>query len=160
MAQPHAPRPTDRLSLFNTAPVSAAEASLLACCGSRRWARRLTRHRPYPTVEALLAAADEAAYDLSGADLDEALADEVAPVFPPGTCPVACTALRAAHDVYVARFGHVFVACIDDDRSDEHSNLILDGIRARLGNTPEKERAVVVEELRRLTRARLVRLVT
>ncbi|MFJ8694425.1 2-oxo-4-hydroxy-4-carboxy-5-ureidoimidazoline decarboxylase [Streptomyces roseolilacinus] len=159
-AQAHAPRPLDRLALFNAAPAADTEASLLACCGSRRWARRMAAHRPYPTVEALLAAADEAAYDLSGADLDEALGDESAPMLPPGTCPVACTALRAAHDAYVARFGHVFVVCLDADRPDEHLDRVLGGIRSRLGNEPDKERAVAADELRRLTRTRLVRLVT
>ncbi|WP_149185186.1 2-oxo-4-hydroxy-4-carboxy-5-ureidoimidazoline decarboxylase [Streptomyces sp. TRM49041] len=155
--EPDAPDP---LALFNVAPDDTTEASLLACCGSRRWARRVAAHRPYPTLDALLAAADEAGYDLSGADLDEALADEAAPVLPPGTPTSAHTALRAAHDVYEERFGHAFVVCLSAHRPDEHLDQILGGIRSRLGNEPEEERAVAADELRRLTRARLARLMT
>ncbi|NUK90090.1 2-oxo-4-hydroxy-4-carboxy-5-ureidoimidazoline decarboxylase, partial [Streptomyces lunaelactis] len=41
-------------------PAEIAEATLLACCGSRRWALRMVAHRPYPDLDALLAASDEA----------------------------------------------------------------------------------------------------
>ncbi|GAA4903829.1 2-oxo-4-hydroxy-4-carboxy-5-ureidoimidazoline decarboxylase [Streptomyces coeruleoprunus] len=144
--------------MFNAAPAEAAETSLLACCGSRRWAQRVAAHRPYPALDALLAAADEAGYDLSGADLDEALGDEAAPALPPGTSTAAHTALRAAHDAYEGRFGHAFVICLDGFRPDEHVDQVLGGIRARLGNEPDEERAVAADELRRLARARLARL--
>ncbi|WP_435847832.1 2-oxo-4-hydroxy-4-carboxy-5-ureidoimidazoline decarboxylase [Streptomyces fradiae] len=155
-----AARPADPLARFNTAPEAAAEAVLLACCGSRRWARRVAAHRPYPTVEALLAAADEAAYDMSGADLDEALGDETPPGLPPGTPWSAHTALRHAHEAYLARFGHAFVVCLDTDRPEEHLDRVLGGIRSRLDNEPEEERVASAEELRRVTRARLIHLVT
>ncbi|WP_228979843.1 2-oxo-4-hydroxy-4-carboxy-5-ureidoimidazoline decarboxylase [Streptomyces sp. DH12] len=151
--------PVSALAVFNAAPSAAAETSLLACCGSVRWAHRVAAHRPYPTLDALLAAADEAGYDLSGADLDEALGDETAPVLPPGTPTAAHTALRAAHDAYEARFGHAFVVCLDADRPEEHLDRVLGGIRARLGNEPEEERAVAADELRRLARTRLARLI-
>lgn len=150
----------DVLACFNAAPAEAAETSLLACCGSRRWAQRLAAHRPYPTLDALLAAADEAGYDLSGADLDEALADEAAPALPPGTPTAAHTALRAAHDVYQSRFGHAFVVCLAGHHPEEHLDVVLGGIRSRLGNEPEEERAVAADELRRLARARLARLLS
>ncbi|CAL9510674.1 hypothetical protein SUDANB37_03659 [Streptomyces sp. enrichment culture] len=120
----------------------------------------MAAHRPYPTVEALLAAADEAAYDLSRADLDEALGDETAPVLPPGTPSSAHTALRHAHDAYLARFGHAYIVCLDADRPEEHLDRVLGGIRSRLNNEAEEERVVSAEELRRLTRTRLARLVT
>lgn len=67
------------LDRFNTAPSAEAEAALLNCCGSRRWAVRVAAHRPYPDLDALLAAADEAGYDLPPPDLAEALAAEVSP---------------------------------------------------------------------------------
>ncbi|OII69770.1 MULTISPECIES: 2-oxo-4-hydroxy-4-carboxy-5-ureidoimidazoline decarboxylase [unclassified Streptomyces] len=152
-------RPRDALGHFNTAPTEAAETSLLACCGSRRWAHRIAAHRPYPTVDALLAAADEAGYDLSGADLDEALGDEVAPALPTGTPAAAHTALRAAHDAYESRFGHAFVICLAGHPREEHLDAVLGGIRSRLGNEPEEERAVAADELRRLARARLAQLI-
>lgn len=74
-----APSGPSGLAGFNAASTAGAEAALLECFGSRRWAKRLADHRPYPDLDALLAAADEACYDLSPTDRAEALAAEVAP---------------------------------------------------------------------------------
>lgn len=148
---------------FNALAPDDAEAALRACCGSHRWRRRIAEHRPYPDLEALLAASDEACYDLSRADLDEALAAESATPLPlptfggPGTL-AAHTALRAAHAEYERRFGHAFVICLDGYRANEHLDQVLAGIRTRLGNDPDEERAVAADELRRLVRGRLARL--
>ncbi|WP_050993852.1 2-oxo-4-hydroxy-4-carboxy-5-ureidoimidazoline decarboxylase [Streptomyces violaceusniger] len=152
-----------RLDRLNTATADAAEAALLACCGSRRWARLIAAHRPYPDLEALLAAGDEASYDLTPADLDEALADEsvVGHELPPAESLgslAAHTALQAAHDAYERRFGHVFVICLDGLRREERLDRLLTGIRNRLGNERERERDNTAEELRRIARGRLVRL--
>lgn len=135
------------------------EHALLACCGNRRWARRLADHRPYPTVDALLAAADEASYDLSPADLAEALADETS-ADPHHEAPLAArTALRAAHAAYESGFGHAFVISLDRYRPEERLNQVLTGIRERLAHDPDEERAVAADELRRLARSRVSRLV-
>ncbi|UNS98591.1 2-oxo-4-hydroxy-4-carboxy-5-ureidoimidazoline decarboxylase [Streptomyces tubbatahanensis] len=153
--------PLDRLNLAAAGP---AESLLLDCCGSRRWARRLAEHRPYPDVEALLAAADEASYDLTPADLREALAGE------PGAHPLegepqvgvlaAHTALRAAHGAYEEKFGHAFLFCVDGFAVEERLDHVLAGIRTRLDNDADEEWAVTAEELRRLARGRLGRLAT
>src|SRR5690606_23207112 len=68
-----APEPSSPLERFNTAPAQDAERALLACLHSLRWALRVAGHRPYPDPASLLAAADEAAYDLSAKELAEAL---------------------------------------------------------------------------------------
>ena len=115
---PATPAAAVGLHRFNEADPGAAEEALLACCGSHRWALRLTLHRPYPDLASLLAAASEASYDLRPSDLAEALADESWMPQPllgmraPGS-HAAHTALRAAHAAYEARFGHVFVVCLD-----------------------------------------------
>ncbi|MGV9879451.1 2-oxo-4-hydroxy-4-carboxy-5-ureidoimidazoline decarboxylase [Streptomyces sp. NPDC003006] len=157
---------------MNRATPHAAEAALLTCCGSLRWARRVAAHRPYPDLDALLAASDEATYDLSPGDLAEALAREplappaphhgaprttyiTAPGTPHATYTAAHTALRAAHAAYESRFGHVFVVCLDDVAPEEALDHLLSTLRSRLGNDPEEERAVAAEELRRLARGRL-----
>lgn len=67
------------LDHLNSAPPAAAEGLLLTCCASRRWARTLVEHRPYPDTAALLAAAEEAGYDLAPDDVAEALAGESTP---------------------------------------------------------------------------------
>ncbi|MEH0635952.1 2-oxo-4-hydroxy-4-carboxy-5-ureidoimidazoline decarboxylase [Streptomyces bottropensis] len=143
------------LERFNHAPADTARQILLTCLRSLRWAHRLTDHRPYPDLDALLAASDEAAYDLTAADLAEALACETLPPLPDDTYGVAHTALNAAHAAYEARFGHVFVISGTTTRPDELLDRTLEGIRSRLSNDPEEERVVVAEELRRLARERL-----
>ncbi|MFI2291014.1 2-oxo-4-hydroxy-4-carboxy-5-ureidoimidazoline decarboxylase [Streptomyces niveus] len=147
------------LTRFNDAPADTVEHALLACCANRRWARRLTDHRPYPTVDALLAAADEASYDLSLADLAGALADETSADPHPGAPTAARTALRAAHAAYESSFGHAFVISLDRYRPEERLNQVLAGIRERLAHDPDEERAVAADELRRLARHRVSRLV-
>lgn len=143
------------LERFNHAPAETARQTLLDCLRSLRWAHRLTDHRPYPDLDALLAASDEAAYDLTAADLAEALAGETLPALPDDTYGVAHTALNAAHAAYEARFGHVFVIALDTTHPDELLNDTLEAIRSRLTNDPEEERTVVADQLRRLARTRL-----
>jgi len=160
------------LDRLNSVTADAAEAALLSCCGSRRWARLIADHRPYPDLDALLAAGDEASYDLTPADLAEALADESMTGHPLPGHPLpadagvgvgalaAHTALRAAHAAYEQRFGHAFVICLDGLAPEETLDGLLSGIRDRLGNEPEEERANAAEELRRIARGRLTRLMT
>ncbi len=143
---------------LNTVPAAEAHRTLLACLHSLRWARRIADHRPYPTLDALLAASDEAAYDLSPADLAEALATESLPGLPADAYGAAHMALDAAHAAYEARFGHAFVICLDGVPQEESLDHVLEGIRSRLANDPEDERVVAAEELRRLARQRLTRL--
>ena len=155
--QAHAPSPS-ALERFNHAPAETARQALLTCLRSLRWAHRLADHRPYPDLDALLAASDEAAYDLTSSDLAEALAGETLPTLPDDTYGVAHTALSAAHAAYEARFGHVFVISLDATHPAELLNRTLEGIRTRLANDPEEERVVVAEELRHLARERLTSL--
>lgn len=147
------------LARLNAAPRAAAEAELLACCGSRRWAERIALHRPYPDVEALLAAADEAAYDMAPADLDEALAAEHETTSGPAVGSAAArTALDAAHSAYRTRFGHAFLVCLSNCHPDEALDTVLASMRARLSNDPDDERTVASEELRQIVLSRLRRL--
>ncbi|MGW1228772.1 2-oxo-4-hydroxy-4-carboxy-5-ureidoimidazoline decarboxylase [Streptomyces sp. NPDC001515] len=154
------PAPSAGLRRFNAAPAAEAEAALLECYGSRHWARRLADHRPYPDLDALLAAADEAGYDLSPGDRAEALAAEVSPGLRPDAPPSAHLALSAAHAAYESRFGHVFVICLDAFLPAEHPDQVLAGIRARLAHDPEHERVVTADEMRRLARGRIIELVS
>ena len=150
-------RHPNSLAGFNAASPEDARHALLKCLHSHHWSRRLTDHRPYPDLDSLLAASDEASYDLTPGDLAEALAGESLPVLPDDTYEAAHMALDAAHAAYEARFGHVFVICVDGVAPDEVLDHVLAGIRSRLTNDPEEERVVVAEELRRLARGRLLR---
>lgn len=144
------------LDAFNTAPADEARQLLLDCLRCLRWAHRVADHRPYPDLAALLAASDEAAYDLGPADLAEALAAEALPTLPEGTYTAAHTAMRAAKAAYETKFGHAFVICVDGVPPVEVPDHVLAAIRSRLTNDPEEERLVAAEELRRLAKERLV----
>ncbi|MFD9391747.1 2-oxo-4-hydroxy-4-carboxy-5-ureidoimidazoline decarboxylase [Streptomyces sp. NPDC060000] len=148
--------PAPLLDGFNTASADEVHHTLLGCLRSLRWARRVADHRPYPTLDALLAASDEAAYDLSPGDLAEALAAESLPALPEDAYGAAHTALNAAHAAYEARFGHAFVICLSSVPPNESLDHVLEAIRSRLTNDPEDERVVAAEELRLLGKARLV----
>ncbi|WP_231626485.1 2-oxo-4-hydroxy-4-carboxy-5-ureidoimidazoline decarboxylase [Streptomyces apocyni] len=148
------------LELFNRAPVAATETALLRCCASPLWARRVAAHRPYPDLDALLAAVDEASYDLPLADRTAALAAEEPPRPGHGDTPrAALTALSAAHCAYESRFGHAFVISLAGVRPSEQLDHTLSELRARLANEPEDERVLAAEELRELARTRVTRLV-
>jgi 2-oxo-4-hydroxy-4-carboxy-5-ureidoimidazoline decarboxylase len=146
------------LHRLNRAPSVLAEQVLRACCGSHRWARAVAAHRPYPTVEALLAAADEAAYDLTTGDLAEALAGEATTALPDRGGLRVHTALRAAHAAYEAKFGHAFVIALDPGDPGEALDQTMASLRERLGHDEERESAVTAEQLRRICRARLLAL--
>ncbi|GAA3499686.1 2-oxo-4-hydroxy-4-carboxy-5-ureidoimidazoline decarboxylase [Streptomyces prasinosporus] len=150
-----APGTPPPLEWFNTASAQDAERALLACLHSLRWALRVAGHRPYPDLASLLAAADEATYDLSAKELEEALAAESLPALPEDTYSAAHTALSAAHAAYEATFGHVFVISLDGVPEEESLDRVLTDIRSRLANDPEDERVVAAEQLRRLAGERL-----
>ncbi|MEU9552274.1 2-oxo-4-hydroxy-4-carboxy-5-ureidoimidazoline decarboxylase [Streptomyces werraensis] len=150
-----APGTPPPLARFNDAPGPDAERALLSCLHSPRWARLLAGHRPYPDSASLLAAADEATYDLSPEEVAEALAFEPLPSLPEDTYSAAHTALNAAHAAYEAKFGHVFVLCLDGVPENEVLDRVLENIRSRLANDPEDEHQVTKEQLRLLARERL-----
>lgn len=143
------------LGAFNSATVEEVHKLLLDCLRSHRWADRVSAHRPYPDLASLLAAADEAAYDLAPGDLAEALAAESLPTLPDGAYSAAHMAMSAAHAAYESKFGHAFVICLDGVPPSEALDHVLEGIRSRLANDPEDERVVAAEELRRLAKERL-----
>ncbi len=115
----------------------------------------MAAHRPYPDAGALLAAADEASYDLSQADLTEALASEVPVGLAHGAPYAALLALDAAHAEYQRKFGRAFVICLDGHPPEEQADQLLGTIRRRMGLEADEERAISADELRRLAQARL-----
>ncbi|MGW0787190.1 2-oxo-4-hydroxy-4-carboxy-5-ureidoimidazoline decarboxylase [Streptomyces sp. NPDC002911] len=156
--RPHAH--SSGLARFNDWPRELTEAALLECFGSSRWAQRMAAHRPYPDLNTLLAASDEAGYDLAPPDLSEALASESAPCLHHDAPRAAHLALRAAHAAYESRFGHAFVICLDGLHPSQHVDQVLAAIRTRLAHEPDEEDSLAAEEMRRLARGRIIELVT
>jgi OHCU decarboxylase len=132
--------------------------------------------RPFRSAAALLAAADEAWRATGPEDWDEAFAHHpricerhtAAPVSATarawsveeqGTAGAAGSAARAAlaeaNEEYERRFGRIYIVCAAGRTADE----MLADIAARMKNDPDRERAIAVEEQRKITRLRLEALV-
>jgi 2-oxo-4-hydroxy-4-carboxy-5-ureidoimidazoline decarboxylase len=157
---------------FNALPPDRAEADLMTCCASTRWARRVAAGRPYPGLPALLAAADAASRALTWPDVAQALAAhprigqratgagreaawsrrEQAGVAAADESTRA--ALARANEDYEARFGHIFLIFASGRTEAE----LLAAAQARLANDEATERDVVRDELRKIARLRLERL--
>jgi 2-oxo-4-hydroxy-4-carboxy-5-ureidoimidazoline decarboxylase len=156
------------LAAFNTAAPQAAERDALACCASGSFARRLVDGRPYPDQAALQDAVTTAFEMLSWDDIAESMnahpriGDRVpAGGWSAGEQSGAASASEAVRQAladgnvaYEQRFGHVFLICATGLSGQD----MLDQLRARLDHDPETERAVVREELLKITWLRLAKL--
>ncbi len=164
-------RPTsDALLALNALPAQDAESLLRTCCSSSVWASRLAAGRPYGSADDLLAAADVELIRLDEGDLDDALAGHPRigerPSGPGGAqsrreqsgvtdaAVGTLAALAEGNRAYEERFGHVYLVCATGRSGEE----LLEILRERLGNGPREERQVVRQELGRINRIRLERL--
>ncbi|MFI6923687.1 2-oxo-4-hydroxy-4-carboxy-5-ureidoimidazoline decarboxylase [Nonomuraea spiralis] len=160
------------LAGFNRRPRAEAEAELLACCASRAFAAAVAVRRPYTGRERLAETAEAAVRALEWPDVLEALAahpriGERAP----GDARESRwsrqeqagageggaglrEALADGNRAYEERFGHVYLVCATGLSGAE----LLARLRARLGNDEETERGVVRDELAKITRLRLGKL--
>jgi 2-oxo-4-hydroxy-4-carboxy-5-ureidoimidazoline decarboxylase len=158
------------LAAFNAAPPEAAERDVLACCASGSFARTIAGGRPYPDAAALQGAVNAAFRTLSWDDIVESMnahpriGDRVpgggwSAAEQSGAASADGTVRRALADgnlAYEQRFGHVFLICASGLSGQD----MLDQLRARLDHDPEAERAVVREELRKITQLRLTKLLS
>jgi 2-oxo-4-hydroxy-4-carboxy-5-ureidoimidazoline decarboxylase len=156
------------LAVFNAASPEAAERDMLACCASGSFARTIAGGRPYPDTAALQDAVNAAFTEMSWDDIVESMDahPRIGDRAPGGGWSAAeqsgaasatdavRQALADGNLAYERRFGHVFLICA----SGLSGQQMLDQLRARLDNDPEAERAVVREELLKITRLRLTKL--
>jgi 2-oxo-4-hydroxy-4-carboxy-5-ureidoimidazoline decarboxylase len=159
---------------FNRLPRDDAARALLACCSSQRWVEGVLTRRPFASVAAVLTASDAVWRETGPNDWYEALAghprigertaahaDERArrwSVGEQGSVDTSDADTRAklarANREYEARFGHIFVICATGKSAAE----LLAARRARMHNSPDVELAVAAEELRKIARLRLTKL--
>jgi 2-oxo-4-hydroxy-4-carboxy-5-ureidoimidazoline decarboxylase len=150
------------LAGFNAAPADEAEAAMLACCASRRFAQALAAGRPYPSADAAMAAVDAAFASLTWSDVLEAMdghprigarASGQSAVEQSGVADATRAALAAGNAEYEDRFGHVFLICATGLTGDQ----MLEALRERLKNNADIERTVAATELRMITRLRVAK---
>jgi OHCU decarboxylase len=148
---------------LNDLPAAGAERALLACCGSRAWAAAMAARRPFASLDALLAAADEEWRALPEADRREAFAahprigerggarSEREQAGVRGAAAATLAELAEGNRAYEERFGHVFLICASGRSAEE----MLAALHERIGNAPDVELAITAEEQRKITRLRL-----
>jgi OHCU decarboxylase len=160
---------------LNALPAAEAEAALLACCGSRTWARAVAAGRPYADAGALFAAADAAWWSREPDDWREAFRAHPRIGERKAEAPqdarasewsvreqsgmdaagdAVRTALAEGNRAYEARFGHIYIVCATGKEPGE----MLEMLRARLRNDAATEIRVAAEEQRKITRLRLEKL--
>jgi OHCU decarboxylase len=167
---------TTTLDRLNALPTPEAAEQLRACCGSSRWVEAMLARRPFESVADLLAAADEAWRATGPEDWNEAFAHHPRIGDRHAAAPVSATArawsageqgtaagagasaraaLAEANEAYERRFGRIYLVCAAGRSAED----LLADIETRMRNDPERERAVAVEEQRKITRLRLRALV-
>lgn len=156
------------LDAFNAVPAGEAERDVLSWCESRAFAATIAAGRPYPDLDALLAAVDAAFESLTWDDIAESMnghpriGDRAAgtPMSAAEQSGAAAAGgavrrgLAEGNAAYEERFGHIFLICASGLSGED----MLTSLRARLGNDPDAERSVVRAELQKITRLRLRRM--
>jgi 2-oxo-4-hydroxy-4-carboxy-5-ureidoimidazoline decarboxylase len=164
------------LARLNALPPPEAAERLRACCGSSHWIESMLDRRPFKSADDLLSAADEAWRATGQQDWDEAFSHHprigerqaAAPVSAvarawsageqgtvAGADAAARAALAEASQAYEQRFGRIYLVCAAGRSAED---LLVD-IAARMENDPDRERAVAVDEQRKITRLRLMTLI-
>lgn len=160
--------PTPGLTWLNTAEADDVRAALHEVCASSAWRDKVLAQRPYADVAALFHASDAAMAELGAADLAEAMSGHPPIGRPKPGDPASAREQRgmagASEELkaemlelnlaYQERFGHVFLICATGLTGEQ----MRDAVRARTGNTREREREAVRSELLKINRIRLTRL--
>ena len=163
------------LALLNVMPEPLAEATLLACCGSHIWARRMADERPFQSLDHVFASAERIWQDLAPEDWLQAFhahpkigekkaaaaTGEQASVWAEkeqsraeSASAETMAALAEGNAAYEALFGYIFIVCATGKTAEE----MLAILRQRLQNDPDAELKIAAGEQARITRLRLEKL--
>jgi len=159
------------LARWNNAPGDTAEAQILPCCGSKRWAHEMAVRRPFNDEAALILASDETWRNLDEADWIEAFNShprigetkrqgethnsdawsrpEQEKVTETGNA--AKIALAEGNRAYEEKFGRIFIVCATGKSAPE----ILEILQRRLRNDAANELQEAAEQQRQITQLRL-----
>jgi 2-oxo-4-hydroxy-4-carboxy-5-ureidoimidazoline decarboxylase len=156
------------LAAFNAASPETAERDVLACCASGSFARMIVGGRPYRDPAAVADAVSAAFRALTWDDIVESMnahpriGDRVAAggwsaAEQSGAASASDGVRQALADgnlAYEQRFGYVFLICASGLSGAD----MLAQLQARLSHDPDAERAVVREELLKITWLRLTKM--
>jgi allantoicase len=154
---------------INTRVRSHAEAELRSCCGSSEWVRQMMASRPFAGGSELLAAAETIWWDLDPPDWKEAFAAHPRIGEKPSSSWAReeqagasaaskdiTNALAQVNSDYEKRFGHIFIVCATGKGADE----MLAMAQRRLQNAPDQELRIAAEEQLKITKLRLMKLIS
>lgn len=161
------------LARLNSLPRPDLVKQLLACLDVRRWANEIADGRPYSSDTELYGAADRAAESLTDEEIHTALAAH--PRIGQRSSGTDTSAswsrreqsgvdaddtklaleLAEANEEYERRFGHVYLVCA----SGRSGRELLEILRSRLDNDAATEMRIVADELRKIARLRLARVI-
>jgi len=161
------------LAAFDSAPAEVAEQDVLTCCASRAFAKAITAGRPYGEPAALDAGVDAAFAALSWDDIVEGMSahprigERAGSSGSSGSSATEQSGVAAASEAvrqgladgnlaYEERFGHVFLICATGLSGPQ----MLTQLRARLDHDDNTERTVVRQELLKITRLRMAKLLS
>lgn len=149
---------------------AGAARALAACCASGDWVARMLAARPFADAAALYAESDAALAAVDDSAIAQALAghprigeraagaDGAWSRQEQAGVSAAANSVRdeiaEANAEYERRFGHVYLVCATGKSAEE----LLAICRSRLDNDPSTEAGVVREELTKITRIRLGKL--
>ena len=164
------------LERINLLPAGEAEKELLKCCGSRKWARRVTAERPFENRDELLGTADHVWWSLEPRDWLDAFHSHPKIGEKKAASAVAVEAQRWSEDeqsgtrnsaaetmdalaklnrAYEEKFGYIFIVCASGKSSEE----MLAILRARLQNPADQEMRNAAAEQGKITELRLRKLI-
>lgn len=159
------------LAAFNRLPYRRALHALYECCNSVTMAGELVRGRPYPNHAALLRRADAVLFGLSEDSVDEIMQAYPSVGSRPGSAwshaeqcsvwdprPEVMTELRSAADAYADRFGFAFLMHVGALAEDSPAPGVIAAIGDRMHHDLETERKVARNEIAKLNRSRLERM--
>ena len=152
---------------FNRTDPAEAQAALLRCCGSRRWAQALQALRPFQDLDALHAAAEALWWTLDPSAWLEAFSAH--PKIGQNTTsrwssgeqsgvasatPAVAQRLAAANEEYQRRFGWIFLV----NATGKSAAEMLELLEIRLKNEAPPELRIAAAEQVKITRLRLSKL--
>jgi 2-oxo-4-hydroxy-4-carboxy-5-ureidoimidazoline decarboxylase len=142
---------------------------LFGVCSSPIWARRVLAGGPFRDVDALLDRADRVLAELPDGEIDAALdghprigakADSASSAREQAAVVTAGDAVKAElagkNTEYDAKFGYVYLVCASGSSAEELLAILTD----RLHNDADTERRVMRNELAKINRLRLERLLS
>lgn len=154
---------------LNQLDAASLRQLLFACCGSNSWMEKMLGRFPVADISTLLAAAAETWQTCGPGDGLEAFsrhprigaktADATATAEQAGTknAPASILdALARGNKAYEEKFGYIYIVCATGLSASE----MLELLETRLGNTPEKEIKIAMDEQGKITRIRLEKLLT